>query len=195
MSDSAINPTPVSLLAQLRQPDSFQVSAAWRRFVQLYTPLLLRWARRVGARAEDAADLVQDVFTVLAQKMPTFEYDAGKRFRGWLWTVLLNKWRDRVIQREGQPNLTAAEMETLAVKDNVEEATEQEYQAYLIAQALKIMKAELPPKVYQACLEYMINGRPAAEVARELGMSVNQVYAIKSRILRRLRAELEGLLA
>jgi RNA polymerase sigma-70 factor (ECF subfamily) len=35
---------------------------------------------------------------------------------------------------------------------------------------------------------------PAAEVAAELGITLNAVYLAKSRVLRRLRAELHGLL-
>ena len=38
---------------------------AWARLVDLYTPILLRYARGRGASDPDAADLVQDVFVVL----------------------------------------------------------------------------------------------------------------------------------
>jgi RNA polymerase sigma-70 factor (ECF subfamily) len=86
-----MNTTPVSLLERLRHPDQ---PAAWERFVELYTPLLCHWARRLGLRGPDGADFVQDVFTVLVQKLPEFRYDPGKRFRGWLWTVTVNTWRE-----------------------------------------------------------------------------------------------------
>jgi len=39
-----------------------------------------------------------------------------------------------------------------------------------------------------------IEGRPAAEVAREQGLSINAVYVGRSRVLRRLRQELNGLM-
>jgi hypothetical protein len=35
--------TPITLLQRLKQPDS---GAAWERFIELYTPFLLYWARR-----------------------------------------------------------------------------------------------------------------------------------------------------
>ena len=54
--------TSVSLLERLRQPAEQE---AWTRFVQLYTPLIYGWARRVGLSPEDASDLVQDVFAAL----------------------------------------------------------------------------------------------------------------------------------
>src|SRR6058998_2879516 len=88
--------TPISLLEKLRQPAD---QLAWKQFVHLYTPLLFHWARRVGLQTQDAADLVQDVFTVLVQKLPEFRYDRQKSFRGWLRTVTLNKWREKQRRR------------------------------------------------------------------------------------------------
>ena len=58
--------TSVSLLERLRQPDDRE---AWNRFVGLYTPLIFAWARQVGLQESDAADLVQDVFTLLIDKI------------------------------------------------------------------------------------------------------------------------------
>src|SRR5688572_29289901 len=86
-----MNTTPVSLLERLRQPSTEE---AWCRFVDLYTPLIYYWARKVGAQPQDAADLVQDVFTLLVRKMPGFTYDEHRSFRGWLRVVTLNKWRE-----------------------------------------------------------------------------------------------------
>ena len=40
----------------------------------------------------------------------------------------------------------------------------------------------------------MVEGRPAAEVAARLGLSENAVWIARSRVLRRLRQELAGLL-
>jgi RNA polymerase sigma-70 factor (ECF subfamily) len=59
---------------------------------------------------------------------------------------------------------------------------------------LEIMQADFEPATWRACWEFVVEGRPAAEVARELGLSVNAVYLAKGRVLRRLRAELEGML-
>src|SRR5262245_39503669 len=64
-----MTPTPPSLLEKLRSPDDAE---AWARFVRLYTPLLWRWLTRRGATPADAADVTQDVFVVLLQKLPEF---------------------------------------------------------------------------------------------------------------------------
>ena len=68
-----------------------------------------------------------------------------------------------------------------------------EYRQQLVGRALELMQSEFQPTTWRACLE-VVSGRPAAEVAAELGITVDAVYAAKSRVLRRLRKELEGLL-
>ena len=57
-----------SLLARLR---SGEKTEAWTRFVRLYTPVLFYWVRRQGVPSDDTADLVQEVFAILVQKLPT----------------------------------------------------------------------------------------------------------------------------
>jgi RNA polymerase sigma-70 factor (ECF subfamily) len=184
--------TSVSLLERLRRPAELE---AWPRFVRLYTPLLFYWARRTGLEQEDAADLVQDVLTVLVQKLPTFQYERDKSFRRWLHTITLNKWRERGRRKRlpcagpNDPRLSDA-----AVASEEEPFDETEYRQQLVRQALRIMQAEFEPNTWQACWEATVSGRPAAEIAAELGVSVSVVYSAKSRVLSRLRQELAGLL-
>jgi RNA polymerase sigma-70 factor (ECF subfamily) len=184
-----MDPTPVSLLNQLRTPGRAQ---AWNRFAQLYTPLLYDWARRLGLQDSDAADLVQEVFVVLVRQLPGFRYEPGKSFRGWLRTVLANKWRDR--RRVQVPVTGAAALTDLAAPDEVAEIEEAEYRHYLVGRALELLRPEFPAATWQAFQAYGLAGRAVAEVAAELNTSVNAVYLAKSRVLRRLRQELEGLL-
>jgi hypothetical protein len=89
--------TPASLLERLRQPGERQ---AWDRFVDLYTPLIYSWTCRMGLQANDAADLVQEVFIVLWHKMAEFRYDPQRSFRAWLRTVMVNKAHDLRRRRE-----------------------------------------------------------------------------------------------
>ena len=59
--------TSESLLLKLKSSKDQQ---AWCRFVELYTPLLYHWARRLGLQSPDAADLAQDVLMLVFQKLP-----------------------------------------------------------------------------------------------------------------------------
>jgi len=183
--------TSVSLLERLRKRDEQE---AWERFVQLYSPLLSHWARRLGLDGQDADDLVQDVFIVLVQKLPEFRYDASQHFRGWLWTVIHNKWRERG-RRPAPPTPTPLEALDGATEPDVADVvSEAEYQAYLLKRALELGRGEFQETTWRAFWECVVADRSTAEVALELGLSENAVYLAKGRVLRRLRQELAGLL-
>ncbi len=182
--------TPASLLERLRRPAE---QHAWARFVDLYTPLLCYWAGQAGCSEPDAADLVQEVLLVLIRKLPGFTYDCRKSFRGWLRTILLNKWRDRQRRAELPLEPGGATLDELPAGDPGDPLDEAEYREYLVGRAMELMRSEFQPATWKACWESVVSDRPAAEIAAELGMTVDAVYAAKSRVLRRLRQELQGL--
>jgi RNA polymerase sigma-70 factor (ECF subfamily) len=187
-----MNTTSFSLLERLRIPAEQE---AWARFVKLYTPLLFRWARGVGLSPEEASDLVQDVLTLLVQKLPEFSYNRQKSFRGWLRTITLNKWREK----QRKPALPLAEVDPSQLpgkpgSDSAAAFEEADYRQYMVRRALELMQAEFQPSTWKACWECAVKGRPVAAVAKELKLTTNAVYLAKSRVLRRLHQELAGLL-
>jgi RNA polymerase sigma-70 factor (ECF subfamily) len=182
--------TPRSLLQRLRTPGD---AKSWECFVELYTPLLFFWAHRAGLRNADAADVVQDVFTVLVRKLPEFEYDPSKCFRNWLRTLTINKCRDALRKRAVVERSNAEVIETIAAAET-DPFWEVEYRQMLVRRLLEIMKSEFDPSTWQACWKCVVESRKAPDVARELGLTPGAVRAAKFRVLCRLRAELNGLL-
>jgi RNA polymerase sigma-70 factor (ECF subfamily) len=180
--------TSASLLERLQEPAD---TAAWDRFVELYSPLLFTWAKQLGLQSADAADLVQEVLLVLLQKLPEFRYDQQQSFRGWLRAVLLNRWRDQ--RRRPRLPLEPDPVDPVG-PDNVADLREAEYRRFLVHRALQLMQTDFQPMTWRACWELVVNGRSPAEVAGELGVSVWSVYTSKSRVLARLRQQLDGLL-
>ncbi len=187
-----MNTTPVSLLKRLRDGPRRE---DWDRLVELYTPLLFYWGRRAGLQEADAADLVQDVLACLVRELPKFCYDEGQSFRGWLRTVTLNRWRELQRRRTVAPLAPdSPALAELSTPDPVDDLAEEDYRRHLARRALALMQAQFQPHVWKACWETAVAGRPADEVAAELGVSPAVVYASTSRVLRRLRQELAGLL-
>lgn len=182
--------TSLSLLIRLRDHDAL----AWGRFVTLYTPLLFYWARRVGLASDDADDYVQDVLVLLLDKLQKFEHRGQGSFRGWLRTVAVNKCRER-FRRRSPPGAEGDNGDLDSLADSAEGSAfwGQEYRQHLMARALEIMQAEFEPKTWQACWQRIVEDRPAAEVARNLGVSEANVYVYTGRVLRRLREELQDL--
>lgn len=184
-----MNTTSISLLHRLRvgtEPD------AWKRFADLYTPLLFYWARRLGLQDSDAADLVQEVFVKLVRVLPEFTYDQSRSFRSWLHTVLLNQYRsDR--RRPALPLVADATL-TPVDSDPIVALDEAEYHRYLAQRALRLMEVHFQPTTWQACWQQVVEGKTAAEVAAALGMTEGAVWTARCRVLRRLREEFAGLL-
>jgi RNA polymerase sigma-70 factor, ECF subfamily len=181
--------TSATLLGRLRAP---QDTAAWERFVELYTPVVYRWARRAGFNEVEAPDLVQDVLLHLLRSLPTFEYDPGKgRFRGWLKTVVLNRARDLLASRRPDP----VDPRTLSTEPiDPPEFWDVEYYRLLLDRALALMRTEFEESTWRACWEHLTSGRSARQIGAELGISEAAVFTAKSRVLKRLRHELQEFL-
>lgn len=188
-----MNTTSLTLLDRLARGSDQE---AWGRFVELYTPLLLAWCKRLGLSDADAADLMQTVFVTLYEKLPEFRYDPTRSFRAWLKTVLLNSWRNQARkQRTGTPGAPGVlDPDLIADTDPRLQLDEAEYRSHLVRRALTMMQEQFEPTTAKACWEFVVQDRPAQEVAAELDLTVNAVYLAKSRILRHLRRELQWLL-
>jgi RNA polymerase sigma-70 factor, ECF subfamily len=184
--------TSVSLLRRLREPAP---EDAWRRFVELYAPLIFHWGRRQGMNSNDAADLVQEVLAVMVVKLPEFQHDPTQRFRGWLRTVTLNKARDLHRRAAARPAADGDDaVRNVAVADTADLFDEAEYRGYLVGRALALMQGEFRDTTWRACWLHVAEGRSAADVGSELGISANAVHVAKCRVMRRLRQELDGLM-
>jgi RNA polymerase sigma-70 factor (ECF subfamily) len=180
--------TPASLLDRLRRPNE---ADAWSHFVELYTPFLYGWACRHGLGETDAADLVQDVLLLLVRKLPDFEYRRDGSFRQWLRSVTLNKWRE--TQRRRQPGLSEVDVANLPAPAEDSRLEEVEYRRRLVQHALSRLRDEFYPSVWRLFDDHVGQGRSAQEVATQHGVTLGAVYAAKSKVLRRLRQELSGL--
>jgi RNA polymerase sigma-70 factor (ECF subfamily) len=190
--------TPRSLLECLRhQPNE----DSWARFIDLYTPLLRRWLRKSGVKGADADDLMQEVFAVVIRELPGFEHNQRRgAFRHWLRTILVNRlrnfWRDR--PGASQAPAQGEFLETLEHLDDpasdLSRLWDQEHDAFLAHRILELIEKDFNSVTWRAFRRVVLDGAKPAEVAAELGLSVNAVLLAKSRVLRRARQEIDGLI-
>ena len=190
-----MNTTSESLLFRLQQVDGHLDQPAWEEFVRLYTPLMFYWARKTGLGKTDASDLVQDVITQVFQKLPDFCYDASKSFRGWLRTITLNRYREiKRLKSSGMQFTTDSILEELAPVGLAQSAWDIDYARLLVAQSMDQVEEDFAPATWKALRSVMSEGKTVDEAATETNVSQWTIYSARSRLLKHLRSELEGLL-
>jgi RNA polymerase sigma-70 factor (ECF subfamily) len=189
MSDTppTVNTRP-SLLVRLRDARDAE---SWQLFVDTYGPLVYRYARRRGLQDADAADVMQEVLAEAARCLPTFEYQPERgRFRDWLGTLTRRRlsrfFRKRAGAEAGGAEADAAVEEAAAAPDP--EWTD-EFNAQVLQVALERIRPHFEAPTWRAFERVWLEDRPAAEVAREVGIPVERVYVAKSRVLKQLREE------
>jgi RNA polymerase sigma-70 factor (ECF subfamily) len=187
-----------SLLQQLKA----RHPAGWERFARLYGPLVYSWCRaRWGLAPADAADVLQEVAVRVLESVADFR---GGNFAAWLWTITRSRVADH-FRRNPERAVGGSDFQDLLaeVADHREgpdpagpaetagdEAAGPGALGGVLRRALDRVRARAAGNSWQAFWEVTVRGRAPADVAADLGLSVNAVYIANSRILGRLRAEL-----
>jgi RNA polymerase sigma factor (sigma-70 family) len=189
---------PLTRLTLLNRIKDGQDTAAWKEFLQLYGPVVYGFARNRGLQDADAADVMQDVMRSVARNAAKLEYDPKRgTFRGWLYTIARNKvynflsaGRNRP-KGGGDPDNTER-LESIAdPRDEAEESFELEYRRRLSGKAMERVKNEFQKNTWTAFWETAVEGKNAADVGKALKMTPGAVYVAKSRVLARLRDEVQ----
>jgi RNA polymerase sigma factor (sigma-70 family) len=192
--------TRVTLLNRLKDGRDHQ---AWLEFIRLYSPVIYGFARKRGLQDSDAADLMQEVFRSVSRNMEKLEYDPKKgTFRGWLYTITRNKIFNFLTSQKNRPRASGdsgvqERLDNVADSDEADNDAEWEleYQRRISAEAMERVKPEFQANTWKAFWGTAVDGRSAQEVGEELKMSPGAVYVAKSRVLARLREEVQRVMA
>lgn len=189
--------TSVSLLERLAQDGD---NADWQRLITLYKPFIEKIVRGYPALASHAEDVAQEVMLVLMRELPVFQRQRAGSFRTWLRGVTVNQLRKSLRQNKRSPvaagDLPQLEEQLAQLADPmsvVAKNWDDEHDRAVLARVMEIVKNDFQPQTWQAFELYAIREQPPAQVADELGISINSVLLAKSRILRRMREEAAGL--
>ncbi len=164
---------------------------AWEEFYNRYAPIIAGYARKLGARGDEADDIVQEVVTGFFNATPRFVYDPNKgRFRGYLKVATIRAIQALVTgNRVRGISLDALEQEVAQTADaGWDEVWDRERLAY----ALALTRAHYQNnKTFKAFERFAVLGEPAEAVAEGLGMSVDGVYQAKTRVTAAVRQRIE----
>src|SRR5262249_41614921 len=134
-------------------------------------------------------------------EVPKFQHNGQQgAFRAWLRTILTHRVRHFLRQRQHRkalkgPQLLDNWLEQLADPDSgLSKQWDREHDQLLARPMLTTIQGEFNATTWQVFRLLMLEGIPAAEVARQVGITANAVYVAKARVLARLRADLRGLM-
>ena len=186
--------TRKSLLVRVQ---SLHDEEAWREFVTIYRPVVYRLARKRGLQHEDAEDLAQRVVIAVRRAIGNWEADPSKgRFRSWLASIARNAIINALTRRPPDAAVGGTSILELLEKQpepdhRTQENLDREHRRSLFRWAARRIRAEFRDGTWDAFWLTSVEGMGVEEAASTLGKSVGAIYAARSRVMRRLKDELE----
>jgi RNA polymerase sigma-70 factor (ECF subfamily) len=190
---SSLGSPPSSLVERLKN----RQAEAWQSFVRLYGPLVYSWCRtRWRLQPQDAAEVLQDVVSRVLESIAAYR---GENFVSWLWAVTrsraANFLKANPDRAEGGSDAQQrmAELPDIHVQETAgsgQEVPVADQLQGVLGRALERVQSRAAASSWKAFWQVTVEGRKPADVAADLGLSVNAVYVASSRILSRLRQEL-----
>ncbi|QDV86712.1 RNA polymerase sigma factor [Planctomycetes bacterium TBK1r] len=173
--------------------------AAWNRFDTLYRPVIYRYARGRGLQHSDAETLVAEVmsrvFRAASRWSSHFEQDnpaRPQRFRAWLRRIAENALLNLVTRQLSKRGTggTSAQI-SLSQRARADDASRiewnRQHQQHLFVTAAGNVQSKVDAEHWKIFWQTHVDGLSIEQAAQQSGRSIGSVYAIRSRIVRRLR--------
>ncbi|HEX3356353.1 MAG TPA: sigma-70 family RNA polymerase sigma factor [Tepidisphaeraceae bacterium] len=179
--------TRASIFERLNSPDPSNRETAWQEFFSRYRPVIAGFAKRCGANQQDIDDIVQDVTTSFLSVSREFTYNPAKgRFRGWLKTCTVRATIRRSAKAMKFQGVSLEGRED--IEPVFDPIWEDVWEQKLVGIALNHLRQNSGDGLtFRAFERYVLLDRPAQDVAKELGTTVENVYQAKTRMTKRLR--------
>lgn len=182
--------TSTELLAGLRDSGNGEI---WKAYVDRYRPLIVDYARRLGAQPADADDIAQQALAAFASAYRKGSYDRRRgRLRDWLFGIVrrqLRNWyrrrgREFQVARDGDSTDFFAGIED---DGGLRTRWDERWRASVLERCLNQARGEVHATTWDAFELFALRGWPAARVAEHLGITENAVFGAKRRLLGRIR--------
>lgn len=166
-------------------------SPSWDLFDARFRPILHGFARTWGLSDADAADVAQEALAQFSRDYRDGRYQREKgRLSSWLITIARNRIVDaqRALARRGQLSGQTAMLD-LADEAHVTREWNLSRERAVLAEAVKLLRetTKTSEATIRAWELHALQQVPPDEVARQCGISVDEVYVAKNRVTKRLR--------
>jgi RNA polymerase sigma-70 factor (ECF subfamily) len=176
----------------LRLPSAADAQA-WREFVDLYEPLILRFARNRGLQDADAREVAQNVLVAVAKSVERWQPDPERgKFRAWLFRIARNELVNWCKKNSASKRSNASPSDWLNVlvdeSSNLDSEIELEYRREMFRLAAIQASAGFSEVNWQAFWLTSVLGESIESVVDKLGLKAGAIYVARSRITARIKA-------
>ena len=187
----------------LRRAADWRDHDAWRELVSRYDPYFRSWCREDHLDDDLAAEVCQQFWIELADKMRTFRYDPSRRFRGWLRTLF--RWRvidakrartrgERIVRSLDDPARVEVAGSLLASAERPDADYDEPEPSRLRLlelgeQVQSAVRERIHARSWQAFWHIAIDGWTTRKTADALNMSYLAAHVAYKRVVARLAKE------
>ena len=172
---------------------------AWNQFYDIYSPLILAFARQKGCNESLAEDVLQETMCQLLQYMVKFDYNPEKgKFRSYLLQVVssriqrLKSVKVHTVPFQHEEEETSLDFSDTRIKDPWDEF-DKLWKNNLMIHAFARVQKRVHPLTWKSFELFVIEKRAADHVATELKLAKNTVYKHKKRVMDLLEEEIRNL--
>jgi len=175
----------------LRLPSS-QDALAWREFIAIYEPLIIRFAGRRGLQEADAREIAQNVLIAVAKSVDRWQPDRERgRFRAWLFRIarnqLINWISKQATQASSARALHGSALEQFPSEDYRAAEIELEYRREMFRVAAAQARDSFSASTWDAFWRTAVLAESVDSVAASLTLSPGAVYIARSRVTSKIR--------
>jgi RNA polymerase sigma-70 factor (ECF subfamily) len=175
----------------LRLPSS-QDALAWREFIAIYEPLIIRFAGRRGLQEADAREIAQNVLIAVAKSVDRWQPDRERgRFRAWLFRIarnqLINWISKQATQASSARALDGSALEQFPSEDYRAAEIELEYRREMFRVAAAQARDSFSSSTWDAFWRTAVLAESVDAVAASLSLSPGAVYIARSRVTSKIR--------
>jgi RNA polymerase sigma-70 factor (ECF subfamily) len=195
------------LYAQTTDPSLIEAAkdwrddANWREFFDRYAPAIRRHVCASGLSEAEAEDVVQETMLKVARYLPSFKYDRTVcKFRTWL-NQIVNQRIFEALHRRRRSTFSEVSLDQLREVVHATEAptgdpvVQAEIDHRLLEACLARVRARVKPRHWQVFEAHALHGLSAEDTARRHGTTAANVWVVRHRLVKALRAEWVNLLS
>lgn len=185
--------TTTRLLDALHDPAN---EPAWSHIDARYRPVVAGLARRLGLSDSDADEIAQHTLSEFVRAYREGRYDRTKgRLSSWILGIAHHSALHALRKGRREVAMGATALSMVPDEATLRSIWTDERDRAILARAMAMLRDEsaVDDRTLTAFELFGLRSVPAEEVATRCGMTVDQVYVAKSRVVKKLRALVEEL--